>query len=68
MTICLDHLFVRKVICGKTPEWIQMPFGMVSGVGQGIDVLMGMVIVEGEGVVLGVNLGCPIVANGDFVA
>jgi len=29
---------------------------------------MGMVIVEREGAVLGVNLGCPIVTNGDFVA
>ena len=27
-----------------------------------------MVIVEGEGVVSGVNLGRPIVTNGDFVA
>jgi len=24
---------VRKVYCGKTAEWIRMPFGMVSGVG-----------------------------------
>jgi len=27
---------------------------------------MGVVIVEGEGTVLGVNLGRPIVTNGDF--
>jgi len=26
---------------------------------------MGLLIVEGEGAVLGVNLGCPIVTNGD---
>ena len=25
--------------CGKTAEWIQMPFGMMSGVGQGMGVL-----------------------------
>jgi len=29
---------------------------------------MGVVIIEGEGAVLGVNLGRPIVTNGDFVA
>ena len=29
---------------------------------------MGGVITEGEGVDLGVNFGCPIVTNGDFVA
>jgi len=45
-----------------------MPFGMVSGVGRGMGVLDGVVIVEGEGTVLGVNLGRPIVTNGDVVA
>jgi len=40
-----------------------MPFGMVSGVDRGI----GLVIVEREGAVLGVNVGRPIVTNGDFV-
>jgi len=30
-----------------------MPFGMVSGVVQGTDVLDGMVIIEGEGALLG---------------
>ena len=29
---------------------------------------MGVVIVEGEGAVFGVNLGRPTVTNGDFVA
>jgi len=32
-------LSVRKVYCGKTTEWIGMPFGMVSGVGWGMGVL-----------------------------
>jgi len=44
---------------------IRMPFGVVSGVGQGIGVLDGVVISEGEGVVLGVNLGHPTVTSGD---
>jgi len=41
---------------------------MVSGVGQGTGVLDGVVIIQGEGAVLEVNLGCPIITNGDFVA
>jgi len=40
-----------------------MPLGIVSGVGRG----MGVVIVEGKGAVLRVNLGHPIVTNEDFV-
>jgi len=45
-----------------------MPYGMMSGIGRGMAVLDGLVIVEGEGAVFGVNLGHPIVINGDFVA
>jgi len=33
--------------CGKTAEWIQVPFEMVSGVGQGMGVLDGGCFVEG---------------------
>jgi len=56
------------VYCGKTAHWIWMPFGAVSGVGQRMGVLDGIVIVEGEGAVLRVKLGRPIVTNGAFVA
>jgi len=45
-----------------------MPFGMVRGVGRGMCVLDGVVIVVGEGAVLGVNVGRPNVTGGDFVA
>ena len=45
-----------------------MLFGLVSGIGQGIGVLDGAVIVEGEGTVLRVNFGRPIVTNQEFVA
>ena len=45
-----------------------MLFGVVSGVGQGVGELDGMEIVGREGVVLWVNVGHPIVTNGDFVA
>jgi len=41
-----------------------MPFGVVSGRGMGV--LDGVVVVEGEGAVLGLNLGSPIVTNGGF--
>jgi len=39
-----------------------MLFGVVSGVFEGMGVL------DGEGAVLGVNVGYPIVTYGDFVA
>jgi len=39
---------VRKVYCGKTADWIRMPFGVVNGVGQRMGVLDGAVIVEGK--------------------
>ena len=45
-----------------------MPFRVVSGVNQGTSVLDGVVIVEGEGAVLGVNFERSIITNGDFVA
>ena len=45
-SVCLS---VWKVYCGKTVEWIWMPFVVVSGVGRGMGVLDGMVIVEGKG-------------------
>jgi len=53
---------VLSQYCGKTAEWIQMPFGMVSGVGLGIGVLDFGGDHRREGAVLGVNLGCPIVS------
>jgi len=65
LSVCLS---VQKVYCGKTAELIRMPFGMVSGVGRRIGVFNGVVIIEGEEAVLRVNLGHPIVTNGNFVA
>jgi len=59
-------LSVSKV-CGKTAQWIQMLFGMVSQVGQVAGVLDGVVIIEGEGADLVLNLECPIVTNGELV-
>ena len=63
--IRLDHMCVcvcvRKVYCGKTADWIRMPFGVVSGSGLVWVYYIGVVIVEGKGQFWGVN-----VTNGDF--
>jgi len=53
LSIALSVGLLKKVYCGKTADWIRMPFGTVSGIGRGIRVLDGVVIVEGEGAVLG---------------
>jgi len=45
-----------------------MPFGVVTRVGRWMDVLDGVEIAEGKGQFWGVNMGHPIVTNGDFVA
>jgi len=58
---------VRKMYCGKTVDWIRVPFGVVNVVGRGMGVLDGVVIVEGEGTVLWINLGRLIVTNGDLL-
>jgi len=50
--LCVS-LPVQKVYCGKTVDWIQMPFGMVSAVSQGMGVLDWVVIIEEEGAVWG---------------
>jgi len=55
---------VRKVYCGKTADWIRMPFGMVSAVGRGIDALdRGSDRRRGRGS-FEVNLGHPVVTDG----
>jgi len=43
-----------------------MPFGVVSGVDRGMGVLDGSGYRRREGAVLGLNLGHPIVTNGNF--
>jgi len=50
------------VYCGKTADWIRMPFGVVSGIGGGMGVLDR---VEGKGnwAVSGVNSERPTVTN-----
>ena len=57
---------VCKVYCGKMADWTGMPFGVVSGVGLG----MGVLDTDGDRRMgrgsFGVNVGCPIVTNGDL--
>jgi len=48
LSVCLPAKY-----CGETADWIQMPFAAVRGIGRGMGVLEGVVIVEGEGAVLG---------------
>ena len=61
-------LSVRKVYCGKTVEWIRMPFGMVWGQSSDRYIRWG-----GDQSPKGKRqfwseFGHPIVTNGDFVA
>ena len=65
LSVCMS---VRKVYCVKTAERIQMPFGVVSGVGRAMGVLDGGGDRRRGMAVLGVNVERPIVTNGDFVA
>ena len=55
-------VFVGKEHCGKTTDWIRMPFGMVSGVGRGMGVLVG----GGDRRRERGSFGRPIVTNGAF--
>jgi len=43
-----------------------MPFAIVSGIGRGMGILDGGGYLRREGAVMGLNLGRPIVTNGDF--
>jgi len=65
-----DHLLVClcPVDCGITVEWIQVPFGVVGRTGSGVRQVLGFGIGQREGVILGANVGHPIVTNGDFAA
>jgi len=49
-------------------DWLWMPFGVVSGVSCRMGELDRVEIVKWEGTVLDINVGYPIVSNGDFVA
>ena len=69
LSVCLSVcLCVRKVYCGKTADWIRMPFGVLSGVGRGKGVLIGSGDRGRRRVSFEVNVGHPIVTNGNFVA
>jgi len=50
----------RKVYCGKTADWIRMPFGMVNRVGRRMGVLDGGDDLRREGAVFGAYLGVPL--------
>ena len=52
--------------CGETADQIRMPFGIIGWTGPGMR--QGLGIGPREGVLLGANLGRPIVTSGDFTA
>jgi len=54
------------VYCGKTVDWIRMPFGVVSGVSRGMGILDGGGYRQWERGSFGVKLGRPFVTNGAF--
>jgi len=62
-SVCLS---VRRVYCGKTAEWIRMPFVSVSGVGRGMDVLDGWLSSKGKGQFWGEFGACPLSTVGHF--
>jgi len=57
LSVCAS---VRKVYCGKTADWIKMPFGVVSGVGRGMGVLDGGGDRRRAGAALGEKWGIPL--------
>jgi len=59
---------VQKVYCGKTADWIWMPFEMMSGVVRGLGVLHGMDIVEEEGGSFGDKCGASHCSQWEFCA
>jgi len=77
---CLAHLLVswsiclslsvgqsiRWVNCGKTADWILMPFEVVSGSVEDGCIRWGWRSSKGRAV-LGVNVGHPVVTSGEFV-
>ena len=68
LSVCLGlsvWLSVKWVNCGKTADWIWMPFGVVSGVGRKMGVLDGWRSSKGRGS-FGVNVGHPIATNEDL--
>ena len=62
-----DSGCVCPVDCGKMPERIRMPFGMVGRMGPRMRQVVGFGIGPRERIILGANMGLPIVTNGDFV-
>jgi len=62
LSVCLSvGRSVHKMYCGKTADWIQIPFGVVSRVGRGMGVLDEVFIIKEEGQFCGVKMGRPIV-------
>ena len=67
-SVCLSvDLSDCKVYCGKTAEWIRMPFEMASGVGRGMGVLDGGGDRRRGMDSFGVNFGRPVYFGQDLL-
>jgi len=56
VSVCqLVGLSVQKMYCDKTADWIWMPFRVVSGVSWGMDILDGIHVPQGKGVLVFFN-------------
>ena len=71
----MDDLSVRASVCpvhcGKTADRIRMLFGIIGRTGPEMRQVVGFgdrTIGPRVGLLLGTNLGCAIVTNGDFMA
>jgi len=71
-TCHLDHLSfglsICPVNCGKIDDWIWMRFGMICRLGPRMKQVDGVGDCPTRRAVLGVDMGRPIVTNGDFMA
>ena len=71
LSICLLVslcVYVCPVDCGKTADWVWMPFGMVGWLGPRVRQVVGVGDCPMGMGNLGVNVGHPIVTDGEFVA
>jgi len=65
--IVSHHRSVCFVYCGKTADLIWMPFGVVGRLGPRMRQGDRVEIASQEGAILAMNVGHPILTNGDFV-
>ena len=70
LSVCrsVSRLVCRSVHCGKTADWIRMPFGIIGRTGPGMRQVVGFGDRSTGMGTFGANLERAIVTNGDFTA